>query len=116
MKATVQPRSRISGLRQRAVSAVLTLAVIVLPAIVATQPAQAQTFTTLAHIGATHFKAGVVLDAAGNLYGTDPEGGIRGGVCGSYGCGYLFKVDPTGSVTVLYEFTGGPTDIFQKRA
>jgi len=45
-------------------------------------------------------QAGVVLDSAGNLYGTTPFGG-------SAGAGVVYKVDPTGQETVLYSFTGG---------
>ncbi len=45
----------------------------------------------------------LVRDAAGNLYGTTPNGG--GGLgCGDLGCGTVFKVDPTGKETVLYSF------------
>jgi uncharacterized repeat protein (TIGR03803 family) len=47
--------------------------------------------------------AGVVLDAAGNLYGTT----INGGRCCGYGYGVVFKLDPAGHETVLYTFTGG---------
>jgi uncharacterized repeat protein (TIGR03803 family) len=43
--------------------------------------------------------AGLVLDSAGNLYGTTATGGL--------GIGTVFKVDPTGAETVLYSFTGG---------
>jgi uncharacterized repeat protein (TIGR03803 family) len=47
---------------------------------------------------------GVVLDAAGNLYGTTSAGGNS--AC-SLGCGVVFKVDPsTLQETVLYSFTG----------
>jgi len=47
---------------------------------------------------------GVVLDAAGNLYGTTIAGGNT--AC-SQGCGVVFKVDPvTLQETVLYSFTG----------
>src|ERR1700692_3831409 len=47
---------------------------------------------------------GVVLDAAGNLYGTTSKGGNT--AC-SLGCGVAFKVDPaTLRETVLYSFTG----------
>jgi uncharacterized repeat protein (TIGR03803 family) len=41
----------------------------------------------------------LVRDAAGNLYG------VAGG--GSSGRGVVFKVDPTGVESVLYNFTGG---------
>jgi uncharacterized repeat protein (TIGR03803 family) len=43
--------------------------------------------------------AGLVLDAKGNLYGTTPQGG-------SSLAGTVFRVDPTGKETVLYNFTG----------
>ena len=43
--------------------------------------------------------AGLVLDMAGNLYGTTTGGG--GG-----NSGVVFKVDPSGNETVLYSFTG----------
>jgi uncharacterized repeat protein (TIGR03803 family) len=44
--------------------------------------------------------AGLLTDAAGNLYGTAESGGA------SYH-GTIFKVDTTGRETVLYNFTGG---------
>jgi len=74
------------------------------------QPVQAQTFTRLAYIGSINFTArtlsGVVRDTAGNLYGTTLEGGNTGGVCGQSGCGTVYKVDTTDTLTVLYKFTG----------
>jgi len=48
--------------------------------------------------------AGVVRDAAGNLYGTTVYGGMAG--C-SLGCGMVYKLDTTNQLTVLYNFTGG---------
>jgi uncharacterized repeat protein (TIGR03803 family) len=47
--------------------------------------------------------AGLIRDAAGNLYGTTAEGG-------SYGNGTVFKVDSSGNETVLYSFAGYPAD------
>jgi uncharacterized repeat protein (TIGR03803 family) len=44
--------------------------------------------------------AGVIRDVAGNLYGTTPSGG-------TFDFGTVFKLDPTGALTVLYSFTGG---------
>ncbi len=71
--------------------------------------AQAQTFTVLHSFtnspdGAFPF-AGLLRDAAGNLYGTT----LRGG---SLGSGTVFKLDPAGNETVLYSFTdtGSPAD------
>jgi uncharacterized repeat protein (TIGR03803 family) len=51
--------------------------------------------------------AGLVRDKAGNLYGTTYEGGGIGCVDG---CGTVFKVDTTGTETVLHSFAGGTAD------
>jgi uncharacterized repeat protein (TIGR03803 family) len=44
--------------------------------------------------------AGMIADAAGNLYGTTYSGGASGQ-------GTVFQLDPSGTPTVLYSFTGG---------
>jgi uncharacterized repeat protein (TIGR03803 family) len=44
--------------------------------------------------------SGVLLDAAGNLYGTTWVGG-------AHGSGTVFKLDKAGTLTTLYDFTGG---------
>ena len=49
-------------------------------------------------------QAGVVRDAAGNLYGTTVYGGI--GTSSSAGLGVVYKLDATGQETVLYSFPG----------
>jgi uncharacterized repeat protein (TIGR03803 family) len=52
--------------------------------------------------------ASLVMDQAGNLYGTTVTGGNPG--CGSYGCGTIFKLSPSNgswTYTELYDFTGG---------
>jgi len=50
---------------------------------------------------------GLVRDAAGNLYGTSNLGGdLSASACAGYGCGVVFRVDPSGKETVLYAFTG----------
>jgi hypothetical protein len=46
--------------------------------------------------------AGLVLDAASNLYGT-----FAGHDCPYDWCGLVFKLDPTGTFTDLHYFTGG---------
>jgi uncharacterized repeat protein (TIGR03803 family) len=55
-------------------------------------------------------RGGLVLDAAGNLYGTARNGGIMTG-CGGFGCGVVFKLSPTSQGewknTVLFAFGGG---------
>lgn len=43
---------------------------------------------------------GLIMDSAGNFYGTTEFGGAAGQ-------GVVFKLDPTGHQTVLYSFTGG---------
>jgi uncharacterized repeat protein (TIGR03803 family) len=45
--------------------------------------------------------AGVVSDSAGNLYGTTWYGGAGN-------AGVIYKVNPSGNETVLYNFTGSP--------
>src|SRR5580693_1051299 len=49
----------------------------------------------------------LVMDAAGNLYGTTSGGGTSGAACNGYGCGTVYMLDPTGKETVLYNFSGG---------
>jgi len=44
--------------------------------------------------------AGLTRDASGNLYGTTLVGGTSG-------VGVVFKMSPTGTEAVLYNFTGG---------
>jgi uncharacterized repeat protein (TIGR03803 family) len=60
--------------------------------------------------------AGLIMDNAGNLYGTTPYGGVgvTSSSCSIFvtgppippGCGTVFKLDPSGHETVLYSFTG----------
>jgi len=52
--------------------------------------------------------AGVILDAAGNLYGTTQQGGIASSNCGSGSCGVVFELVKASNwqETVLYSFTG----------
>ena len=45
-------------------------------------------------------EAALIRDSAGNLYGTTTQGG-------SDNIGVVFKVDPSGTETVLHSFTGG---------
>ena len=54
--------------------------------------------------------AGVILDSAGNIYGTTGGGGLAGACSSSNnypsGCGVVFKLDSAGQETVLHTFTG----------
>ncbi len=52
---------------------------------------------------------GVILDGAGNLYGTDELGGYTGGNCHPYGCGVVYELMRSGSTWLektLYTFQG----------
>jgi len=49
--------------------------------------------------------AGLLRDAAGNLYGNTGEGG-------AYGYGAVFKLNTTGQETVLYSFSGGEDGLY----
>jgi len=56
-------------------------------------------------------EASLILDAAGNLYGTTNQGGDLD--CNpTYGCGVVFKLDTTGKETVMHTFTGGADGAF----
>jgi uncharacterized repeat protein (TIGR03803 family) len=77
------------------------LAVMLLPTVVATRSAQAQTFTVLHTFtntpdGASPPEEGLVLDAAGKLYGITTVGGT--------GTGTLFTLDATGKETIVHNF------------
>ncbi len=86
-------------------SAALTFVVVL---VFAAPSAQTQTFTVLHNFEAppdgTNPYAGLVRDAAGNLYGTT----VYGGSSGRYGA--VFKVTKTGKETVLHSFAGASTD------
>ncbi len=75
----------------------------VIAAFTATPTARGQTYKILYNFsrsGGRSPYAGVILDSAGNLYGTAPNGGL-------HAAGVIFKLDPSGNETVLYNFTGG---------
>jgi uncharacterized repeat protein (TIGR03803 family) len=55
--------------------------------------------------GASPF-AGLIMDSAGNLYGTTVSGGGKG-CSGKRGCGTVFKIDTNGNESVLYKFASG---------
>ena len=81
---------------------------------ISTQAAAAQTFIELYGFNTSGTladgawpEAGVVRDAAGNLYGTTFFGGL-GTECdiNANGCGVVFKVAPNGVESVLHAFSG----------
>jgi uncharacterized repeat protein (TIGR03803 family) len=52
--------------------------------------------------------AGLIRDAAGNLYGTTAVGGSGvNRLCQGGTCGVVFKLSPSGTETVLHNFTRG---------
>jgi uncharacterized repeat protein (TIGR03803 family) len=55
-------------------------------------------------------RAGLILDASGNLYGTTSQGGIAAD-CDGKGCGVVFELSPTSgggwAEKELHSFTGG---------
>jgi uncharacterized repeat protein (TIGR03803 family) len=55
---------------------------------------------------------GLIRDRAGNLYGTTGFGGNFSGSCNTYGCGMLFKLDPSGKETILHSLGGGTDGFF----
>jgi len=94
-------QQRISKTRLGAASPALTLAVVLVLSLVATQSAQAQTFTVLYNFTGSPDGASptgsLIQDSAGNLYGTTYYGGASNN-------GTVFKVDTSGTETVLYNF------------
>ena len=102
MTDTVQRRGWISRIRRGAAGAAATLAIVLGLGLVATPSAQAQTFTVLHNFAGPTSDGGypytsLIRDAAGNLYGTTYYGGL--GYAGT-----VFKVDTSGTETVLYSF------------
>ncbi len=73
------------------------------------------TFTTLHTFDGTdgdNPQAALIQGTDGNFYGTTYSGGTSS-YCGS-GCGTIFKITPSGSLTTLYNFSG--TDGFNVQA
>lgn len=99
-----QQRDWIATIRQRAATAALGLAGLLVLGISTSQSAPAQTFTTLHDFQGTPdgslAYAPLVRDNKGVLYGTTETGG-------TYGAGTIFKVDKNGKETVLHSFAGG---------
>jgi uncharacterized repeat protein (TIGR03803 family) len=97
-----QHRSWISKVCRRVAGAALALAIMLVPAFLATGSAHGQTYKekVLIQFSGTNGwypYAGLVQDAQGNLYGTTAGGGY-------YGTGNVFKLDTSGNETMLYSF------------
>lgn len=81
----------------------LTAIVTVVTMLVAHAFAASNTKVLYSFLGETdgeYLDTDLVLDSAGNLYGTSVQGG-------AFGAGTVFQVTPSGVHTVLYSFTGG---------
>jgi len=74
------------------------------------------TFTTLVNFDNLNNESpgfpllGALIQGAGtdgNFYGLTLAGG-DGSICGTAGCGTLFKMTPSGTLTVVYDFLGQP--------
>jgi uncharacterized repeat protein (TIGR03803 family) len=93
-------------------AATVVLAMVVVPIVLASLAAQAQTFKVLYNFTGSRDGgwpyAGLTIDKAGNLYGTTNAGGTSG--CAyNLGCGTVFKLSHKGSgwvLTPLYNFQG----------
>ena len=107
MNKGTQPGSWLLRIYRSAASAASSFAIVMVLVICALGSARAQTFTLLyTFTGGSDGRGpfgGVILDGAGNLYGTTTEGG---NLACSLGCGTVFKVDTSGNETVLYSFAG----------
>jgi len=70
------------------------------------------TYTTLYALTSTngvYITGTVLMDAAGNFYGTTEEGGYRSGFCGTSGCGVVFRIANTATgyrFDTLFAFRG----------
>ncbi len=95
---------------KRPTTAVLhLLSALLLPALILLTSAHAQTYSLLySFTGSTdggNPQGKMILDSSGNLFGTTVQGGDLS--CGSgFGCGVIFKIDPSATLTVLHTFTG----------
>jgi len=90
----------ISRIGLQTTTAALALAVVLVPGVIATPSAQAQTFSTLHSFDNTDGAQPVntlVQATDGNIYGAAFSGGANGG-------GTLFKITPSGTLKTLYNF------------
>lgn len=100
----------------RGMRALCAFSVVLILVVAASTFTQAQTYKVLYSFGTGAQGAdpwsGVILDNAGNLYGTTDQGGDYGTQCTKLGCGVLFELSPAGKETVLHKFTNTKSDGF----
>jgi uncharacterized repeat protein (TIGR03803 family) len=103
MKNTPQQRNWVSRMGRAGARVVMALVVLLMAAVVTTQTAQAQTFTTLHSFDGTEgggpTTAGLIQATDGNLYGATAGGGAAND-------GTVYKITPTGTLTTLHSFDG----------
>ena len=76
--------------------------------------AQGQESVLYSFLGAPDGAAAIgdlTLDGSGNFYGTT-QGGGTGQLCGTGGCGTIFKLTPDGNESILYSFKGAGDGVF----
>jgi hypothetical protein len=108
MKNTLQHRNWISRMRLSAASAALALAGVLVPTVIATQSAQAETtFKVLYDFntadGPNAGLAGLIQGMNGYFYGTTQSGGL-------YSSGSVFEMTPSGTPTTIFSFCYPPQD------
>ena len=64
-------------------------------------------------LGGMHPQGNLVLDSAGNLYGTTVDGGANKSACAGVGCGVVFELSPSSNgglwtENILYSFCSQP--------
>jgi uncharacterized repeat protein (TIGR03803 family) len=72
----------------------------------------AQTFTTVVSFDVTNGanpQSSLIQATDGNFYGTVVAGGASQGCGSAFGCGAVFKITPTGTLTDLYSFCSQPS-------
>jgi uncharacterized repeat protein (TIGR03803 family) len=107
MKNTQPSRNWISRMRPAGSTAALALAIMLVSVVITTQPAQAQTFTTLQSFDFTDGSgsyAALAQGVNGDFYGISMAGGANSGTTTGYGT--VFKMTPSGVLTALYNFCG----------
>jgi len=83
--------------------------------VIAALPATAQYHLTVLHTftgsadGA--YPTPLIRDPEGNLHGAAEAGG-NDSLCDGFGCGYVFKIDPAGTFTDLYDFSAGNNGVY----
>ncbi|MGA2369836.1 MAG: choice-of-anchor tandem repeat GloVer-containing protein [Candidatus Korobacteraceae bacterium] len=101
-----QSRSEASRFGRAAIAALAAVLLLTF----AGQAAAAQTYTILyvfqGQSDGGFPQGGLYRDSSGNLYGITNTAGNRND-CNDYGCGTVYRLDPSGQLTVLHTFTGG---------